>query len=146
MFKIVSWANKQEHRGICLPSVATTAKSTSKGQASLPFPLLGSDSFFFLNTKREDSLLILISGFCCVVFCCSRAQGWQLQLRSLEPKWHMLSPLSRHHATEAGGSVSPSQSAHEPGYKPETPCRVAAPSCLLSISLPDFFIIPKEIK
>lgn len=42
--------------------------------------------------------------------------------------------------------MSPLQSARKPGCKPGAPCRVDAPSCLLSSSLPDFFISPKEIK
>lgn len=95
---------------------------------------------FVKITRREEGFLILTSGSWC-----STAWGWQLQLRSLEPKPGLLSPLSRHQATGAGGSVASSEHAHKPGPKPETR-HVAAPSCLLSISLPDFFQYPKGNK
>lgn len=50
----------------------------------------------------------------------------------------MRSPLSRHHATEGRWMEvwHLSQYAHKPGWKPETPCHIAAPPCLLSTSLP----------
>lgn len=81
-----------------------------------------------------------------VWFWCSTAWEWWLQLRSFESKLGMLSPLSRYHATEAGESIASSQHAHRSECKPETPCHVAAPSCLLCIWLLDFSSSTKEIK
>lgn len=99
---------------------------------------------FFLTPKGKKGFWF--SPQALVSFRCSTAWDWWLQLRSLESKLGMLSPLSKYYATEAGRSVASSQYAHRSEYKPETPYHVAAPSCLLCILLPDFSSNTKERK
>lgn len=58
----------------------------------------------------------------------------------------LLSPLSRHHTTEGGWKCGPLTICSQARVQARNPRHVAASSCLLSISSPDFFLNPKEKK
>lgn len=64
------------------------------------FPLLTKG--FLFKSKIQEVLTLNPQG--CFFFSLrSRAQGYMWQLKSLEPKQSMLSPLSRHQATKGRG-------------------------------------------
>lgn len=138
--------NTEEFSILCLSSLIITAESVSKGQAFLPSPFLWLKKK--IHSKREERFLIFISGFGFVVLCVDAVEhkaggcSWDLWNQSRAHWAHCPGTMP----PRAGGSVAPSQYAHRPGCKPDTPIMLLQPSCLLSISSPDFFLNPKETK
>ena len=135
--------NAEEFSILLLSSLIITAESVSKGQAFLPSPLF----WFKIKKKkqqREEKFLIFTSGFGFVVLCVDAVEhkaggcSWDLWNQSRAHWAHCPGTTP----PRAGRSVAPSQARVQARH----PRHVAAPSCLLSISSPDFFLNPQETK